>query len=121
MDRQPRRTLKGNDSITLPVRPFGYPVCRMKSTRAEAPALDPTVAAPFGNGWIFLWNGQFTRACRSDYERSSKIDAFAPITALTSSRYVFAHFHHGHDSIRADNSTVLRRGKAVKLRYCPAT
>src|SRR5262249_22996200 len=31
------------------------------------------------------------------------------------------HFHDGHDSIRADNSTVLRRGKAVKVRYCPAT
>jgi len=92
----------------------------MKSTRAEAPALDPTVAAPFGNGWISL-ELLLTRACRSDYERSSKIDAFAPITALTFSRYVFAHFHHGHDSIRAENSTVLRRGKAVKLRYCPAT
>src|SRR5262245_9721850 len=50
-----------------------------------------------------------------------KIDAFASIPALTFSRYVFARFHHGHDSIRAENSTVLRRGKAVKLRYCPAT
>src|SRR5439155_16660482 len=38
---------------------------------------------------------------------------------------VVAHAIHsilrGHDSIPADNSTVLRRGKAVKIRYCPAT
>src|SRR6185503_3487162 len=40
------------------------------------------------------------------------------------SRYVFGQFHSrhdGHDSIRADNSTVLRRGKAVQIRCCPAT